>query len=120
MTTARIAAIPNVRIRADSAKENDSNAITAFIAVSRQPGATSMMAWRAASMRLAPAMIERRIEKTRCIESEKPETRISGVSTLMKRLRRKSSPPITPSVHRIAIDGPSTAISVSERRPKKR
>ena len=45
-------------------------------------------------------------------------TRISGVITLMKRFNRKSRPPMTPSVHRMAIDGPRTAISVSEMRRK--
>jgi hypothetical protein len=105
---------------ADSANAKETIDSAWIIAVSRQAGATSSTARRAASMRPAPAMMPRRIANTRCIESEKPDTSMSGVMTLMNRLRRKSRPPSTPSVHRMAIEGPATAMSVSDRRRKKR
>ncbi len=118
MPTAISAAKPNVRIRAESAKANETMEMAWFIAVSRHAGATSSTALRAASMRSMPDRMSRRIDMTRCIESEKPETRISGVMTLMKRLRRKSSAPSTPRVQKMAMAGPSTAMMVSDRRPE--
>ena len=92
IATARSAAVPNVRISADSANENEMSARHAFMAVRRQAGATSRTALRAASTRSMPAITSRRMANTRCIESEKPETRMSGVMTLMNRLSRYRAP----------------------------
>ena len=86
--------------------------------VSTQAGPAIRMASRNASYLVWPAISRSRARKVSCMLSEKLITMMSGVITLRKMLRRKSSQPSAPSASRIAVSGGPAAITMNDTRRK--
>src|SRR5258707_3438548 len=108
-TVAMMPASPKVRINSELANSREKKDRPAVACVSTQAGPAMRMASRKASYLLWPAINRSRARYVSCMLSEKLITMISGVITLRKMLRRKSSQPSTPSASRMAVSGGAAA-----------
>ena len=107
-------------MRSESENSNATKDTIVVVWVSTQAGPTTASAPRIACGLVCPATSRSRMAKVSCIESEKEITMMSGVITLRKMLRRKSSQPSAPTEIRMATSGGAAAPSMKEMRLKNR